>query len=165
MSNSPSLSILIAEDDDTDVLLLRRAFREAGVDNPLHVTRDGQEAIDFLTQAKNHAEGRLPALLLLDLKMPRRSGIQVLDWVRQQPAIRNVPVMIFSSSENRNDIENAYSAGANGYLIKPPSLSERADVARFIKEWLRLNQPPAASVESVRAAQSHRSNPPLAPAL
>ena len=153
-----SLSILLAEDDETDVLLLRRAFKDAGVTNALHVVTDGVEAIEFLTQMKGRPDDRLPALVLLDLKMPRRGGMQVLQWMREQPVIRSLPVIIFSSSENRSDVESAYEAGASAYLIKPPSLTERAEIARFIKEWIRLVQAPVASVESFRTAQAYRNS-------
>lgn len=153
------LSILLAEDDETDVILLRRAFKDAGLSNPLHVVADGQEAIDFLTRAKSRADERMPALIMLDLKMPRRGGMQVLHWIREQPVIRCLPVMIFSSSENRNDVEGAYDGGANAYLVKPPSLAEREELARFIKDWLRLIQAPVASAESFRAAQAQRAAP------
>jgi CheY-like chemotaxis protein len=150
-------SILVAEDDESDVIFLRRAFKVAGIANPLHVVADGQEAIDYLARSKSFPAERLPALVMLDLKMPRRGGLQVLRWIREEPIIRCLPVMILSSSENRNDIESAYDGGANAYMIKPPSLAEQAEVARFIKEWLRLIRAPLASVEGFRAAQTQRA--------
>ncbi|MES2694451.1 MAG: response regulator [Verrucomicrobiota bacterium] len=155
--NALSHSILLAEDDESDVFLLRRAFKEVGLTNPVHVVADGQAAIDFLTQAKSREDERMPALILLDLKMPRRTGLQVLQWIREQPLLRSLPVFIFSSSENRNDVENAYDGGATAYLIKPPSLAERADLARFLKDWLRTVQPGLSVSESVRAAQAQRA--------
>jgi CheY-like chemotaxis protein len=146
-------SILLAEDDATDVLLLRRAFKEAGVQNPLHVCRDGQEAIDFLAQERRPVD-RLPALTILDLKMPRRNGMEVLRWIRGQPLLCGLPVMIFSSSAHHGDIEQAYDLSANSFIVKPPSIVERRELAVFIGQWLRFNQPPLVCTEGVGAAQA-----------
>ena len=147
-------SILLVEDDEADVLLLRRAFKDADIQNPVQVARDGQEAIDFLARPWLPPEDRLPALVLLDLKMPRRTGAEVLAWMRDQPVLCTVPVFVFSSSANRNDIEQAYALGANAFMVKPPSLGERLELARFLKQWLRLNQPPQACTEGYSAAQA-----------
>lgn len=134
--------ILLAEDDETDVYLLRRAFTDVGLIHPLHVARDGVQLAEIVTGWQQSAPARLPALFLLDLKMPRRDGLATLQWIRAQPALFAVPVIIFSSSANRLDVERAYQYGANAFVVKPASLDERASVARFIKEWLRLNQVP-----------------------
>ena len=150
----PPLSILLVEDDETDVILLRRAFKDAELQNPLHVARDGQEAIDFLARPWLPPEDRLPALILLDLKMPRRTGFEVLAWMRELPVLSTVPVIVFSSSANRRDIEQAYAQGANAFMVKPPSLGERLELARFIKQWLRFNQAPLACTEGYQAAQN-----------
>jgi CheY-like chemotaxis protein len=151
-----SLSILLAEDDEADVLFLKRAFKQVELSNPVHVVTDGQEAIDFLSRAKSQPDERLPALVILDLKMPRRDGLQVLRWIREQPLIKSVPVLIFSSSSNRSDVESAYDLGANAFMTKPPSVGERAELARFIRDWLRFIQPPLAAAEGVRAAEAQR---------
>jgi CheY-like chemotaxis protein len=151
---NPTGSLLLVEDDEADVLLLRRAFKEAELQNPLHVARDGQEAIDFLARPWLPPADRLPALVLLDLKMPRRTGPEVLAWMRERPVFCTVPVIVFSSSANRNDIEQAYSLGANAFMVKPPSLGERLELARFIKQWLRFNQPPLACTEGYQVAQT-----------
>jgi CheY-like chemotaxis protein len=134
--------IIVAEDDETDVYLLRRAFSDAGVVQSLHVARDGVQLAEILVGWQQSPSARLPALILLDLKMPRRDGISTLQWIRAQPALFAVPVIIFSSSANRLDVERAYKYGANAFLVKPASLEERATIARFLKEWLRLNQVP-----------------------
>src|SRR5438445_8502073 len=117
-----SLGILLAEDDENDVLLLKRAFAAAEIRNPLFVARDGQEVIDYLAGAGNFAnrtEYPIPSLVLLDLKMPKRSGMDVLQWLRAQPVLRCLPVVIFSSSPHRHDIERAYRLGANAFVVKP----------------------------------------------
>lgn len=151
---SPLASILVAEDDETDVLFLRRALKEADVQNPLHVAADGQEAIDFLAHPRLSAEDRLPALIILDLQMPRLGGLEVLAWLREQPVLRTLPVCVFSSSANREDIERAYALGVNAYIVKPPSLAARLEVARFVKQWLKCVRPPLATTEGLSAAQS-----------
>lgn len=154
--NPATQSILLAEDDENDVFLLQHAFKEAGLDHPLTVVTDGQSAIDFFSEVQEKPSRRLPALVLLDLKMPRRTGLQVLQWIRAMPIIRTIPVMILSSSDNRIDVEYAYEAGATAYLIKPPSLAERNNQAKFIGKWLRMVHPPIAVAESLGAAQSQR---------
>jgi CheY-like chemotaxis protein len=150
-------SVLVAEDDEADVFLLQRAFRKIELPNPVVVVADGLACIEKLTHAKAHPEERLPGLLMLDLKMPRRSGLQVLEWMRGEPVLRSIPVLIFSSSSNQSDIESAYDAGASGFMIKPPSAAERLDVAAFIKHWLRIIQPPLTASENFKAALRHRA--------
>lgn len=151
--NPLTAGILLAEDDEMDVVLLRRAFKDAELSNPLEVVADGQSAIDYLEEKRTLAQIRLPALLILDLQMPRRTGMDVLRWRSEQPILRTLPVFVFSSSANRDDVEQAYTLGANGYIVKPPSLAERLNVARFIKQWLHLNRVPLVSAEGFAAAQ------------
>lgn len=145
-------AILLAEDEESDVLLLRRAFREVDLRNPLEVVGDGQQAIDFLSKTRQPPHDRLPALVILDLKMPRRNGLDVLRWRREQPVLCSVPAIVFSSSSHQADIEQAYALGANGYFVKPPSITERAEFARFLKQWLRFTVPPLVCTEGYQAA-------------
>ena len=151
---SARTEILVAEDDEADVLLLQRAFREAGVTRPLHVVRDGQAAIEFLTARSQAEQDCLPALIIVDLKMPRKSGMDVVQWLRAQSGLRTLPIFVFSSSAHREDIERAYVLGANGYMVKPPSTAERVTFARFVEEWLRQNQPPLAATEGGGTARA-----------
>ena len=147
--------VLLAEDDETDVLLLQRALNEAGVSNPLRVVNDGQEAIDYLTalQAAPGPGDRMPALVILDLKMPRMTGFEVLQALRSEPATRGVPTIVLSSSAHPQDIERALAGGANAFVVKSASTSERMEFARFVKTWLRFNQLPLACTDGFRAAQ------------
>ena len=135
--------ILVAEDDPTDAYFFERAFRRAGLPVTLHFVRDGQEAIDYLQgegQFADRTRHPLPQLLLLDLKMPRLDGFDVLEWVRKQPGMGGVLIVIFSSSEEPRDMNRAYGLGANSYLVKPHSMAElTALVGQFKKYWLEAN--------------------------
>jgi len=132
--------ILVAEDDPTDAFFLQRAFRRAGIPLMLHFVRDGQEAIDYLegkgefVDRETHA---LPQLLMLDLKMPRVDGFEVLAWLRKKRRLKELPVVIFSSSDEPEDARRAGELGANSYLVKPHSIEELMElVGRFKKYWL-----------------------------
>jgi CheY-like chemotaxis protein len=137
---SESGNILVAEDDPTDAYFFQRAFRRAGLPVVLHFVRDGQEVIDYLNGTGSFADRTaypLPQLVLLDLKMPRLDGFDVLEWVREQPGFSSMQVVIFSSSDEAKDINKAYGLGANWYLVKPHSMDElTALVGRFKKFWL-----------------------------
>ena len=135
--------ILVAEDDPTDAYFFERAFRRAGLPVTLHFVRDGQEVLDYLQgegQFADRTRYPLPQLLLLDLKMPRLDGFDVLEWVRKQPSMSGVLIVIFSSSEEPRDINRAYGLGANSYLVKPHSMAElTALVGQFKKYSLETN--------------------------
>ncbi|HVU36492.1 MAG TPA: response regulator [Opitutaceae bacterium] len=152
------LSVLIAEDDESDVYFMMRALKKAELENPVTFVPDGLAAIEALSHAKAQPEQRLPALVLLDLKMPRRTGLQVLEWMRREPVIRSIPAVVLSSSSNQSDIEAAYEAGANGFLMKSPSSENRLEIAIFIKAWLRLMQPPLTASESFKVALAYRAS-------
>jgi CheY-like chemotaxis protein len=132
--------ILVAEDDPTDAYFFQRAFNRAGIPVTLHFVRDGQEVIDYLQGAGQFADRTahpLPQLILLDLKMPRVDGFEVLEWVRKQPSLNGLQLVIFSSSGEPRDINQAYGLGATWYLVKPHSMEElTALVGRFKKFWL-----------------------------
>jgi CheY-like chemotaxis protein len=132
--------ILVAEDDPTDAYFFQRAFKRAGIPVLLHFVRDGQEVIDYLQgdgQFADRTAHPLPQLILLDLKMPRLDGFEVLEWMREQPGFSSLQVVIFSGSGEPKDIKRAYGLGANWYLVKPHSMEElTALVGRFKKFWL-----------------------------
>jgi len=143
--------VLIAEDDPTDVFLLQRAFAAAKVSATLHVVRDGQEAIDYLEGHDGFADRNaypLPDLMLLDLKMPKLNGFDVLGWLRQKPGLKRLLVTILTSSDQPNDINRAYDLGANSYLVKPHGTNELAElVLRVQRYWFESNRCAAALVE------------------
>jgi CheY-like chemotaxis protein len=131
-------SILQVEDDAHDVFLLQRAFMQAGISNPVHVATDGQMAIDYLAgtdQFANRARYPLPSLVLLDLKLPRKSGREVLQWIRAQLGLRRLIVIVFTSAPYIGDVGLAYDLGANSFLVKPTDFSRYLDVARVLKAW------------------------------
>ena len=141
MSANP---ILYAEDEENDVYFIRRAFEQAGIRNPLAVVGDGQRAINYLTGMGDYADRNkhpLPCLVILDMKMPEKSGLEVLKWIRSQPAICVLPVLMLTSSSHDADMHRAYVQGANGYLVKPGSPDELVAMAKAIKDyWLIQNR-------------------------
>jgi len=144
-------TILVAEDDSADAFFLKRAFSKVGVPTSLHFVRDGQEVLDYLFGEGQFADRQAypgPDLLLLDLKMPRVDGFQVLDWVRRQPRLKRLPVIIFSSSPLDKDINRAYDLGANSYLVKPHSTEDLVALVEKLKNyWIETNQKPNAFAE------------------
>jgi CheY-like chemotaxis protein len=154
--------ILLVEDDENDVFFFMRAAAEANIRNQISVARDGQEAIDYLSGHQKFAERTtypLPCLLVLDLKMPRRTGLEVLEWLRTESAFSTIPVIVFSSSAQGSDIERAYKLGANAFVVKPVSTEKRTELARLINGfWLHHNQPPLACSRSLSESDT-RAHP------
>jgi CheY-like chemotaxis protein len=135
--------ILLIEDNPDDVFFMQRACKSAGVTNPLHVAEDGDKAIEYLSGAGKFADRAiypLPCLILLDLKLPGRSGLQVLAWLRCQADFATNIVIILTTSREPRDIHEAYRLGANAYLVKPTSPAQLADVVAAIKTfWIDHN--------------------------
>lgn len=142
MTNAPT--ILVVEDEEDAVILLESAFRKAQFSNPVHRVSHGALAMEYLSQAV--AKTRpvpMPALILLDLKLPLVSGLEVLKWIRAHPLLHSLVVIVFTSSAEPRDINEAYRAGANSYLVKPSNLSTLTELAVGIRSyWMRLNVPP-----------------------
>jgi CheY-like chemotaxis protein len=138
MSSRP---ILYAEDDENDGFFLKRAFRQAGIANSLIVVPNGQEAMDYCSGIGLYVKQPLPMLMFLDLHMPKKSGMEVLRWIRGEPSLRTLPIIILTSSLQDNDVEQAYLAGANAYLVKPSQPEALAIMAKTIKDfWLGQNR-------------------------
>ena len=135
--------ILLVEDDSNDVLFIQRAFRRSKLENSMQVVRDGDEAVAYLSGDGKYADRNLyplPGMILLDLKLPRRSGLEVLEWIRNQPVIKRIPVVILTSSKENADVNTAYDIGVNSYLLKPVNynaLNKMIDTLNAF--WLRLN--------------------------
>jgi CheY-like chemotaxis protein len=133
-----TLPILLIEDNPMDVDLTRRAFIRHNLANPLEVMRDGQEAIDFV--AGWRAGDPVPSVILLDLKLPKICGLEVLKAIREHPEIGTVPIVVLTSSAEDEDIRKAYLLGANSYIVKPVDFEKFIDVARQIElYWTVLN--------------------------
>ena len=116
-------TVLLVEDDLNDIFLVKRAFKLAQVKNPLQIVTDGQEALLYLKGEGKYADRAhypLPKLMVMDIKMPRKTGFEVLEWVKNSgKPLRRIPIVIVSSSDNPDDINRAYELGANAYMVKP----------------------------------------------
>ena len=138
--------ILLVEDRDDDVVLVRKAFERSHIGNPLHVVRDGEEAMMYLAgegKYANRAEYPLPWLILLDLKMPRVDGFEVLKWIRQQAGFGSIIVVVLTSSDQIRDADKAYKLGANSFMVKPVDFENAVETSKLIKNyWLYHNRFP-----------------------
>lgn len=138
--------ILIVEDDGNDVLLIKRAFKKAQTMNPLEVVTDGEEAINYLKgegKYNDRIQYPIPILILLDLKLPLKSGFEVLEWLKKQEGLKRIPVVILTSSSESRDINQAYDLGANTYLVKPVYFEDLIEMFKTIDiYWLILNEKP-----------------------
>ncbi len=141
----PEATILIVEDNRDDALLIQRALRRANLINPLQVVANGEQAIGYLKGDGPYADRSsypLPELVMLDLQMPRVSGLEVLKWIREQSEFSLLPVVILTSSDQAPDARRAYELGANSYLIKPGNFEELARLARRLgASWLLVKEP------------------------
>jgi len=141
--------ILLAEDREDDILLIRRAFEKAAIKNPLFVVRNGDEAISYLSGVGKYGlrdEFPLPDLLLLDLKMPGADGFEVLRWLRLQPGLRSLRVVVLTASNEIRDVQKAYQLGANSFMVKPTDFQDTTQMAKTLTDyWLRLSWAPETS--------------------
>lgn len=133
--------VLVVEDDPDDRNLIARAFRKANVEVPLHFANDGDQALTFLDRTAADPGSLQPVVVLLDLKLPRRSGFEVLAWVKAHTTLRRVPVVILTSSREGADLARAYDLGANSYLVKPTRPDALLQmIATIDAYWLTLNE-------------------------
>lgn len=138
-------TILLAEDNANDVELTLAALKENHVVNRVDVVRDGAEALDYLG-CRNHYAGRPggnPALLLLDLKMPKVDGIEVVRAVKSDPALKTIPVVVLTSSRDEHDLVRSYNLGVNAYVVKPVAFGEFVEAVKLLGGfWAVVNEPP-----------------------
>jgi CheY-like chemotaxis protein len=138
-----AVTILHVDDDSNDAVLFQHACQKAGIDCNLHNVEDGDQAITYLRGAEQFADRArypIPTLVLLDLKMPRVNGFDVLAWVRGDRLLRAMPVVVLSSSNHDADVRRAYDLGANSYLVKPVGFESLVEIARSLNQyWLSLN--------------------------
>src|ERR1700749_3834713 len=124
MKLNPKATILLVEDEDSDVFLMKRALKSAQILNPLQVARNGQEAINYLSgtgEYSDRAKFPIPSIIFLDLKLPYKNGFEVLTWMRGQSHFGKTLVMILTSSSEQRDIAQSYELGARTFLVKPPN--------------------------------------------
>ena len=139
------LEILLVEDDPNDVELTLHAFKENNLTNHVEVVRDGAEALEFLFREGVYAGrgGQHPEVILLDLKLPKVDGLEVLRRLKADPRTQAIPVVILTSSRHERDVVGSYETGANSYIVKPVDFEQFTDVVRQLGlYWLLLNHPP-----------------------
>jgi CheY-like chemotaxis protein len=138
--------ILLVEDNEDDVALIRRAFARNNIGNPLKVVRNGNEAILYLQGAgryRDRSEFPLPKLVLLDLTLPGVDGFEVISWIRAQPELRMLRVLVMTSSRTIQDVNRAYQLGANSFLVKPTDFEDLVTLTQSLRGyWICLDQAP-----------------------
>jgi len=133
--------VLLIEDDLNDIFLVKRAFKHADLPGPLQVVTDGVEAIQYLLGEGKYADRELyplPQLIVMDIKMPRKTGFEVLEWLKTDGSLKRIPVIIVSSSTHSIDVNRAYELGANAYMVKPVNFHAVENLFQVITQyWVR----------------------------
>ncbi|RKS75292.1 response regulator receiver domain-containing protein [Motilibacter peucedani] len=129
------IDVLLVEDDPGDVLMTREAFEDNKVANNLHVVSDGAKALEFLRREGDYADAPTPDLILLDLNLPRKDGREVLSEIKNDPALRTIPVVVLTTSEAQEDVVRSYSLHANAYVTKPVDFERFIAVVRQIDDF------------------------------
>ncbi len=137
-----SKKVLLIEDNLSDIELTKRAFKKNHIHNEILVMEDGQDALDYLFDSSN-SSGQLPVLTLLDLKLPKIDGLEVLNRIRSDSRTKRLPVVMLTSSKEESDIAAAYDNGVNSYIRKPVDFKQFVESIRtLVMYWLSLNEPP-----------------------
>ena len=146
MNSSRELELLLVEDNPQDLELALRAFKKAGLANRVNVAQDGAEALDYIFCEGTHASRQpadRPSVILLDLKLPKVDGLEVLRRIRADERTRLIPVVVLTSSKEQRDIIESYHLGVNSYIVKPVNFEQFMDAVQHLGlYWLLLNQPP-----------------------
>jgi CheY-like chemotaxis protein len=136
---SRAAEILLVEDNAGDVRLMQEAFREVTVPHRLNVVGSGAESMEYLRRLESHGDALRPDLVLLDLKLPDMHGLEVLAAIKNDPALRRIPVVVFSASQKREEVVQAYNLNANSYIAKPVEIDEFIRVVKGVEEfWLTV---------------------------
>lgn len=145
---TPGSAILLVEDNDDDVFLMKHALASTGVSNPIFVVESGQRAVDYLSgEGDYHDRSKypMPVIVFLDLKLPLMSGHEVLGWIRAQRQLESLVVVVLTSSDEPSDVRRSYSLGANSYLMKPLTARQLLDLTKaFNWSWLDRTRPVGA---------------------
>lgn len=149
MAPTESFPILLVEDDSEDVMITRRAFTKAQIKNPLYVVRDGEDALEFLHHRGDYAPPDAPprpGLILLDLNLPRVDGREVLDHIKHDECLHDIPVVVLTTSNEEADVRGCYEKGANTYIVKPVDYTNFLEAVVTIGEyWLTVAHAPVAA--------------------
>jgi CheY-like chemotaxis protein len=146
--NTSARPILLVEDNPMDLDLTFQAFKEHGVANPIQACRDGEEALRYMEDHQSPADACVPILVLLDLRLPKVDGIEVLRQARQHPVWKQVPIVVLTTSRENRDVKAAYKLGVNSYIVKPVDFLSFAEVVKTIKVyWLLTNEPPTLEAD------------------
>jgi CheY-like chemotaxis protein len=144
MKLNPNATILLVEDEPSDVFLMKRALKGAQIPNPLQIANNGQEAINYLSGTGNYADRAqfpIPSIIFLDLKMPYKNGFEVLEWIRSQSHLDRTLVMVLTSSSEERDISQCYKLGARTFLVKPPNPTMLLELMVSLKDyWIKHNE-------------------------
>jgi chemotaxis family two-component system response regulator Rcp1 len=127
--------ILLVEDNQDDIFFMKNALKQASIDSNLHIVRDGFEALDFLYKKDKYSNSPRPELILLDINLPRKDGIEVLKEIKNNPELRAIPVIILTSSKDSEDINKAYNHYANSYINKPVGIGGLVRMANIIRDY------------------------------
>lgn len=145
--NSTTVEVLIVEDNPNDLELAMHAFARHNFSNKIEVARDGQEALDYLLGTSERPAGVRPKVILLDLKLPKVDGLEVLREIRAHPSLKSQPVVVLTSSREERDIVESYNLGVNSYIVKPVNFDKFVETVQTLGlYWLLLNEPPAVAV-------------------
>ncbi|PNY81601.1 response regulator [Deinococcus koreensis] len=132
---APHIEILLVEDNEPDVLLTLEAFGEARVPNRLHVARDGVEAMRFLRREGEHGQAPRPDMILLDINMPRKNGLEVLNEIKADRGLSSIPVVMLTTSQSDDDVRASYERHASGYVVKPVGFENFLSAMRAFEEF------------------------------
>lgn len=138
----PSETILIVEDEESDVLFLKRALAKIGVPNPIRSVTNGEEAVAYLQGTGDFADRKanpFPRVVVTDLKMPQMGGLQLLKWIHDHPPFRVVPTIVFTSSTAQSDVNEAFRLGAGAYFVKPVEFRELERIAKIMTDYWRAS--------------------------
>jgi CheY-like chemotaxis protein len=133
-------TILLVEDNDDDVFIMQNTFKKASVTNPVHVLTDGEQAISYLSGEGRYGDRQqfpLPVIIFLDINMPKKSGLEVLEWIRQQPRLKKLTVHMLTASSRPVDVERAAELNANAYLVKPSRMEQ---LLEMVESWYAVSQ-------------------------